>query len=294
MGHNGVDIKAGQLLAIRRRVWLWQIAVFGGLLAAIVTVNAFTVLTDEARDGRYLSPWQPFVWEYSSALLTWALIPCISWFNNRFLLGARTWKWTLPLHLLATIPYSVIHVSGMVALRKLAYQIAGLHYDFGAPLSNWVYEYRKDFLVYWLILAGLYAFRVYRLWLESRLPQPAVTHPLPAVAANGGIERLVVRKLNREFILRTADIDHIEADGNYVTIHSQGAAYPLRESLATLEKKLDAHHFARVHRGHIVNIDRIREIQPWDSGDYRILLKDGSFVNFSRRYRRQLDHLFGS
>lgn len=133
---------------------------------AIVTVNAFTVLTDEARDGRYLSPWQPFVWEYSSALLNWALIPCVAWFNNRFLRGAHTWKWTLPLRLLATIPYSIIHVSGMVALRKLAYHIAGLHYDFGAMLSNWVYEYRKDFLVYWLILTGLYAFRVYRLWLK--------------------------------------------------------------------------------------------------------------------------------
>jgi DNA-binding LytR/AlgR family response regulator len=102
----------------------------------------------------------------------------------------------------------------------------------------------------------------------------------------------VVRKLNREFILNIADIDRIEADGNYVTLHVNGDSYPLRESLARLEARLDPKHFARVHRGHIVNLDRIREIQPWDSGDYRIVLKDGSFVNFSRRYRRQLEHLF--
>ena len=170
---------------------------------------------------------------------------------------------------------------------------AGRYYLFGPPLSSWFYEYRKDFISYWLIIAALYAFRIYRLWLESRLPQTS-THAPSAGPIQSGIERLVVRKLNREFILNTADIDRIEADGNYVTIHAQGAVYPLRESLAALEKRLDPKRFARVHRGHIVNLDRIREIQPWDSGDYRILLKDGSFVNFSRRYRSRLPQLFNS
>ena len=292
MPETGADIDKVQRQAIRHRVRLWQIAFFGVIIAAIVTVNVFTTLANKASDGIYLSPWQPVVWEYSSALLTWMLIPCVAWFNAYALIDARTWKWTVPLHLLATIPYSIIHVSGMVALRKLAYRIAGLHYHFGAPIPNWIYEYRKDFVTYWLILAALYAFRVYRLWLESRLSSTTTTS---ASAANsGGIERLLVRKFNREFILNTADIDRIEADGNYVTVHAQGNAYPLRESLASLERKLDPRRFARVHRGHIVNIDRIREIQPWDSGDYRILLKDGSFVNFSRRYRSRLPQLFNS
>jgi two-component system, LytTR family, response regulator len=74
-------------------------------------------------------------------------------------------------------------------------------------------------------------------------------------------------------------------------VHSQGSAYPRRESLAALEKKLDGRRFVRVHRGHLVNVDRIREIQPWDHGDYRILLRDGSYVNLSRRYRSRLQHL---
>lgn len=278
--------------AIRRRVRLWQIVFFAALFAAFSTANIFTTLANKASDGIYLSPWEPAVWEYSSALFIWLLIPGIAWFNNRFLIGARTWKWTIPSHLLATIPYSIIHVSGMVELRKLAYAAASRRYEFGAPIASWIYEYRKDFLTYWVILATLYAFRVYRLWLESRLSSTTATS---APAANSsGIERLVVRKFNREFILNTADIDRIEADGNYVTVHTQGNAYPLRESLASLERKLDPRRFARVHRGHIVNIDRIREIQPWDSGDYRILLKDGHFVNFSRRYRSRLPQLFNS
>lgn len=59
-----------------------------------------------------------------------------------------------------------------------------------------------------------------------------------------------------------------------------------------LERRLDGKRFVRVHRGHLVNVDRIRDIRPWDHGDYRILLHDGSCVNLSRRYRRRLEHLF--
>jgi DNA-binding LytR/AlgR family response regulator len=124
---------------------------------------------------------------------------------------------------------------------------------------------------------------------------PAEASPAPSegpAAEPAPLERLVVKKLNREFILNTADIERIDADGNYVTIHAQGATWPLRESLSGLERKLDPKRFARVHRAHIVNLDRIREIQPWDSGDYRIVLADGSYVNFSRRYRSRLPQLF--
>jgi DNA-binding LytR/AlgR family response regulator len=59
-----------------------------------------------------------------------------------------------------------------------------------------------------------------------------------------------------------------------------------------LERRLDGRRFVRVHRGHLINVDRIREIQPWDSGDYRIVLQDGGYVNLSRRYRARLEHLF--
>jgi two-component system LytT family response regulator len=101
-----------------------------------------------------------------------------------------------------------------------------------------------------------------------------------------------VRKRNREFLLDVDEIDRIEADGNYVTVHAGGESYRVRESLEGLAARLGGERFARVHRAHVVNIDRIREIQPWENGDYRILLKDGSFLNFSRRYRSRLTHLF--
>lgn len=279
---------------IRRRVLICQIAIFGGIVAAICTMNVFTALTDHVRSGDPLQWWEPVLWEYSSAVLIWALIPFIAWLYRYAPITSRTWHWAVPLHLAATPVYSLVHVGGMVLLRKLGYGLLGGHYRFGPWLSDWIYEYRKDLVTYGLILAGLQAFRIYRLWLESQAA-PAEKPPAsaePAAPEPAPLERLVVKKLNREFILNTADIDRIDADGNYVTIHAQGSTYPLRESLAALERKLDSKRFARVHRGHIVNLDRIREIQPWDSGDYRIVLADGSHVNFSRRYRSRLPQLF--
>lgn len=190
----------------------------------------------------------------------------------------------------------------MVALRALVYRLMGLRYDFGPWWSNWVYEYRKDFLAYWLLVICIVAFRLYGLWQSSRATPGVVSHresaPDEGAATDSApgvtpLERLVVRKLNREYVISVTDVDRVEADGNYVMVHAQGSSYPRRESLAALERKLDGRRFVRVHRAHLVNVDRIREIQPWDHGDYRILLHDGTCVNLSRRYRERLQHLLG-
>lgn len=276
---------------IRRRVRAWQVVVFGGTIAAICTMNVFTELSDYGRGGVHLQWWEPVLWESSSAALLWLLIPAVAWLYRRVPITARTWRWAIPVHLAGSVVFSMVHVGGMVALRKLGYALMGQHYRFAPWVSDWIYEYRKDVMAYVLIVAGLQAFHIYRMWLEGRATQPAPT-PTPTPAPPDPVQRLVVKKLNREFILNAADVDRIDADGNYVTIHAQGQTWPLRESLASLERKLDPRHFARVHRAHIVNIDRIREIQPWDSGDYRIVLTDGSCVNFSRRYRGRLPQLF--
>ncbi len=280
---------------IRRRVLFWQVAIFGGIVAAVCTMNVFTSIADHARDGVPVQGWEPVLWEYSSGAMIWLLIPCIAWLYRRAPITAQTWRWAVPLHLAVTPLFSLIHVGGMVLLRKIGYALLHEHYRFGPWIAEWIYEYRKDVVAYGLILAGLQAFRIYRLWLESRnAARPAFPATGAEASASAPLHRLVVKKLNREFILNTTDIDRIDADGNYVTIHAQGSTYPLRESMAALERKLDPKSFVRVHRGHIVNLDRIREIQPWDGGDYRIFLKDGSCINFSRRYHSRLPQLFDS
>jgi hypothetical protein len=286
--------------ATARRIFLWQMAFLAVMLAAVAVSNVFTAIADRAQFGVHLAAWEPITWEFSSVVCLWLLLPAMGWWLSQFPLIHGGWLRNVPAHLIATLPFSLAHVAGMIGLRDLVYRLMGERYDVGAWWPDWVYEYRKDFISYWLLLTCIVAFRLYGLWVDSRSPSAAARPPRPdtgdaaaseSAAANAPLERLVVRKLNREYIIAVADVDRVEADGNYVNVYAQGTGYPRRESLAALEKKLDNRRFVRVHRGHLVNVDRIREIQPWDHGDYRIVLHDGTCVNLSRRYRDRLQHL---
>ena len=302
--------------ATARRIFRAQMAFFAVMLSAIAISNVFTAIADRARDGVHLTTWEPLSWEFSSVVCIWLLIPAIGWWVRQFPLVHGGWPRSLPAHLLATLPFSLAHVGGMVTLRTVVYRLMGSQYQFGPWWPTWLYEYRKDFVTYWLTLVCILAFRLYGLWRDARESATAVpprqrsaandlavndpaanepraneSEPSDPAAAEAPLERLVVRKLNREYIIAIADVDRVEADGNYVMVYAQGSAYPRRESLTALEKKLDSRRFVRVHRGHLVNVDRIREIQPWDHGDYRLVLQDGTCVNLSRRYRARLQHL---
>jgi two-component system LytT family response regulator len=102
------------------------------------------------------------------------------------------------------------------------------------------------------------------------------------------LERLVVKSVGRVFFLRTKEIDWIEAAGNYVRIHVGGEAHLLREAMNVLEARLDPDKFLRIHRSTIVNIERIKELQPLFSGDYSVVLRDGTQLTLSRSYRENL------
>ena len=96
--------------ATARKVFLWNMALAAILLAAIATSNAFTTLSDRARDGIYLPIWAPVTWEFSSALCIWLLIPAVGWWLKQFPLTRPGWPRSLPAHLLATLPFSLIRL----------------------------------------------------------------------------------------------------------------------------------------------------------------------------------------
>jgi two-component system LytT family response regulator len=100
-------------------------------------------------------------------------------------------------------------------------------------------------------------------------------------------ERIVVKSGGRIFFVRTEEIDWVDAAGNYVRLHVKGESYLFRETMATIEKRLDQNRFARIHRSHIVNIERIKELQP-SGGDYAVVLFTGTRLPLSRGYRDKL------
>jgi two-component system LytT family response regulator len=113
-----------------------------------------------------------------------------------------------------------------------------------------------------------------------------------AGAGTAGVARLAVKGDGRVVFLRTADVDWIEAMDNYVRLHVGRETHLMRETLSHLEQRLPARTFLRVHRSTIVNVDRIREVQPWFAGDYVLILVDGTKITTGRRYRVAVQKLF--
>ncbi len=98
------------------------------------------------------------------------------------------------------------------------------------------------------------------------------------------VRRLLIPNDGRSFFLATREIARFESDGNNVMVHSRRGTNALRATLDSLETRLDPQLFARVHRSHLVNIDEIAEIHPWFHGDYKIVMRDGTEIGWSRRY----------
>jgi two-component system, LytTR family, response regulator len=105
--------------------------------------------------------------------------------------------------------------------------------------------------------------------------------------------RIVVRSERRLLFLRQDEIDWVEASGNYVHLHVAGTAHVLRQSMKNMEARLDSDVFVRIHRSAIVNVDRIRELQPWMHGEYVVILEDGTRLSASRVFSDRLDALIG-
>lgn len=103
--------------------------------------------------------------------------------------------------------------------------------------------------------------------------------------------RLAIRSEGRVRLVDVDEVDRILAAGNYAEIHAGGKRHLLRETMASLESRLDPQRFVRISRAAIVSLAQVREVQPLFNGDFVVLLKGGAQVSGSRRYRAALDAL---
>ena len=102
------------------------------------------------------------------------------------------------------------------------------------------------------------------------------------------IDRIAIKSGGHVVFVRTQNVDWVEAADNYVCLHCGAETHPMRETMNALEAKLDSGRFIRIHRSTIVNMDRIKELQPWFRGDYLVILHDGTQLTLSRNYRDRL------
>jgi two-component system, LytTR family, response regulator len=106
-------------------------------------------------------------------------------------------------------------------------------------------------------------------------------------------ERIPVPVNGRFLFLNVRDLDWIEAEGNYLRLHSNGTSHLIRGNMNEMEARLDPARFMRIHRSTIVNLQRIREVQPWFHGHHRVVMNNGQELKLSRYQKDKLRLLLG-
>ena len=106
-----------------------------------------------------------------------------------------------------------------------------------------------------------------------------------AAAPKVYLKTVKVKTRGRTLLLGVSDIDWVETQGNYLALHVGPTTHLVRETLAGFESRLDPMYFARIHRTTLVASDRVQEMAPLSNGDASILLRDGTQLRLSRKYR---------
>jgi DNA-binding LytR/AlgR family response regulator len=257
------------------RLWLGRAWLLGAcLISAISVVNVLTIQHDEPRLGLIA----PSIWEGSSALVTLLIfgIPAMMAF---WMVRARPRWWiAVPAHLVAVFVYSVLHVSGFVALREVGHAVLLQEdYQFGPLSTEFPYEFRKDMMSYGL------ATIIYWLALRRSSQKPIESHTSPAPPATFDIQdgaRLIRAPVSEILAVRSA--------GNYVEFVLADERRPLmRSSLSAIQDSLVEHGFVRTHKSWLANKARVTGLKPEGSGDYAVEL--GALeVPLSRRFPEAL------
>ncbi|WP_049630073.1 LytTR family DNA-binding domain-containing protein [Cellvibrio sp. pealriver] len=262
-------------------LWGWMLLI--GWFGSNALVLATTKLMEMTRGGHQIPFWEPLSWELSSAVMILLLVPVGIYIHDRWL-ASLSLKGCIGAHLILTLPFSLSHVAGMVGIRHVCYWLMGEQYYFGNIASELLYEYRKDAQTYLTLLLLIFGFRLIYRRLQGEASYLMAESDTEQTEPEKSPEMLLIKKLGREFLIKTADIEWVEASGNYANLHVRGSVYPMRITMDKLEKLLPAD-FVRIHRSSIVNLHQIQEVQPLDSGDHEITLKAGNTLILSRRYR---------
>ncbi|MFQ3193643.1 MAG: hypothetical protein ACI9N3_000455 [Colwellia sp.] len=257
------------------------LGIFGYLFINSV-ILATSVIMEANRSGvPSFQLWEPFVWEFSSAIATILLLPACVWLLKKQPFNWSKIKYSLTVYFICSLFFSIVHVSVMVAIREIIYWTQSLNYDFGNIFIEFLYEYRKDLMSFISLLVVIKGYG----FIVSRLQGEASPIAVGEENITQRFDRLLVKKLGKEFIVKVEDIEWLESSGNYVNLHSKGRIYPTRTTLTQLISQIEEQGFCRIHRSYAVNLNNIDSITPLSSGDSEVKLNNGKILNLSRRYK---------
>ena len=182
-------------------------------------------------------------------------------------------------------------------MREFVYLLAASDYQFSNGFQHFIfkflYELRKDVWVFCFFVAmiGVYRYVVAQ-WLGdahsiSNKPDKQIDNQQSAVIAS----ILLVKKLGKEFLVKTKNIEWAEAYGNYANLHINNEIYPMRTTMSDFILKSRHHGLISVHRSFAVSLNKVHFIEPLVSGDAKIVMQSGEKIRLSRRYKIDLEIL---
>ena len=255
-------------------------------------INASSVLMEDGRNEvASFAQWEPFVWEMSSAFSSLILFPIIASFTTHY-----PWHWQTPLrafaqYFFAAVIFSVFHIGIMVGLREVTYLFTPLNYDFANSLPELgyelIYEMRKDMwsFVFFVILITLYRQAINQIFGNAQ----QITEQMPIESPP--TKHLLVKKLGKEFLVRKEQIEWLQSAGNYLNLFVENDVYPMRGTLTQFIETDTTNTFCRIHRSFAVNLNNVKFIETFASGDGQVTMKSGTKLRLSRRYKTEFEQM---
>jgi DNA-binding LytR/AlgR family response regulator len=199
---------------------------------------------------------------------------------RRFPLDERRRPSHLVIHAAAIALVPMVHIAIVAMLFASHYYgwSPAAMYDVARDRMHTVYAW--GVLAYAAIVGGIHL--KWRLTMVDGIEQPTAGQALAPAKYS---RRIVVKNDGRLGVVPVEQIDWLEASDNHVVVHTRAAKHLMRVPLSRLTERLDPRTFVRVHRSTVVNVDRVREVQPWFRSELVVILKDDTRLTIGRRYR---------
>ena len=235
---------------------------------------------------RHLIPW--LLCAYCWAVLT----PLVIRLVGRFPFAKGRFRQAFFVHIPAAAGLSLLQLA-LYSVLVMFLSGAGINRAIGLYRELVLAEFHQGVLVYALIVAIYSAHQFLFKAAPVETQEPAVEGATEkteqqAVPPSEYLSRVSIKVNGRIVLVDIEDVEWITSEGNYVSLHSKGKAYLLRETMDRIEEKLDPVAFVRLRRSTIVRIDQMQELHPTSKGEFEVLLKDGTRLSSTRRYRKNL------
>lgn len=264
------------LESVRRR-WL-EGASWAGLIALLWGLDTLAKLEDRRRTGVGLDDFRLLTEQATSAAAALVMVLFVATWLHRFPLDRQHLVRSVAGHALGSLLFASGHYALMVVLRIATFHVNGMEYLWRHDhRANLLFEYQKDLKIYLGMVAVIALYRQLR-------RRRAVRMAAPATGGEHAV-RMLVQTGSGETLVNVADVDYLQAARNYVSVHADGREYLLRDTISNLELRLAAGGFLRTHRSFLVNVARIAEIRPAETGAWEIRLHGGARLPLSRGYR---------